>query len=139
MHANCINDFLIKIHNPDATFQNYLFQYSSMYFLIFLITKFSSLLTSFLSIKDDRSITAEIGWAFCNNTLGAACRSQFSLVKTFFINDSSQKFFCHIWLILLRKSPKQFLRRIASNSFEYWQNISLTFAADDFARLEIFS
>ena len=46
----------------------------------------------FLSIEDDRSPTAEVGWAFYNN-LEAACRCQFSFCKAYFFGDFPQNFF----------------------------------------------
>ena len=38
-----------------------------MYFLMFLTSKFLSFLSNLLSMENDLSSGAEVGWAFCNS------------------------------------------------------------------------
>ena len=55
-HAcNCVYDLKKRSYTTITTCQNYVLQYSNMYFLKFLS------FDGFLSIEDDRSITAEVG------------------------------------------------------------------------------
>ena len=42
---------------------------SIIYFSTFLTSKFLSFLSNFLSIENDLSTAAEVGWAFCNSAL----------------------------------------------------------------------
>ena len=53
-----------------ATQHNYkdvLLSYSIIYFFTFLTSKFLSFLSNLLSIENDLSTAAEVGWAFCNS------------------------------------------------------------------------
>ena len=57
--------FLTK--TTQYNYQDFLLQYSIIYFFTFLTSKFLSFLSNLLSIENDLSTAAEVGWDFCNS------------------------------------------------------------------------